>query len=395
MVDQVLALPEGSRLMLLAPVVDGRKGEHKHVLQSLMTGGFVRARIDGIVVDLDSPPDLDKKRKHTIEAVVDRFRVRADMAQRLAESFETALGLTDGIAAVVPLDDDGDQAPMLFSSRFACPVCGYALTELEPRMFSFNNPAGACEDCDGLGVKQFFDPDRVVHDPHLSLAEGAIRGWDRRSVYYFHLLQSVANHYGFDVEAPFGDLTRKQREAVLHGSGKEKIDFSYVNDRGDVISRRHAFEGVLPNMDRRYRETESQMVRENLTRYLSTSACPGCEGSRLRRESRHVFVAGEPLHVLCGLSVDAAYRHFASLDLDGPAGPDRRQDPEGDPCAAEVPRRRGPRLSDAVAQCRYALRRRSPAHPPGQPDRCRPRRGHVHPRRTVDRPAPARQRRGC
>ncbi|MFW6092987.1 MAG: excinuclease ABC subunit UvrA [Pseudomonadota bacterium] len=319
MVDQVLTLPEGSRIMILAPVITERKGEHLHVFKELMSNGFIRARIDGLVVDLDDPPALDKKRKHTIEAVVDRLRVRPDTQQRLAESFETALGLADGIARVSDMDDP-DAEELVFSARFACPVCGYSIPELEPRMFSFNNPAGACSDCDGLGVKQFFDPALVVQDDELTLAEGAIRGWDRRNVYYFHMLNSLAEHYGFDVETPYRKLRKKHREAILYGSGKERINFSYVNDRGDVIRRSHPFEGVIPNMERRYHETDSTMVRENLQRYLRVRACPSCDGTRLREESRHVFIGSVNLPEVTSGSVEGSLAYFDALKLPGRRG---------------------------------------------------------------------------
>ncbi len=315
MVDQVLALPADKRIMVLAPVITERKGEHLHVFKELVAGGFIRARIDGLVVDLDSPPTLDKNKKHTIEAVVDRLRVKDDAQQRLAESFETALELTDGIAKVCDMDDESEE--LIFSARFACPECGYSISELEPRMFSFNNPAGACEACDGLGVTQYFDPGLVVADPELSLAEGAIRGWDRRNVYYFHMLSSIAEHYGFDVETPFNKLKKKHQEAILNGSGNTRIDFSYVNDRGDVIHRRHRFEGVLPNMERRYRETDSSMVRENLQKYLRTAHCPTCSGTRLKQESRHVFIDGTTLPQVTTRSVEAALEYFQKLKLKG------------------------------------------------------------------------------
>ncbi len=319
MVDQVLALPEGKRIMILAPVVTERKGEHLHVFKELLAGGFIRARIDGLVVDLENPPELDKNKKHTVEAVVDRLRVRADTQQRLAESFETALALTDGIARVSDMDDAGGE-DMIFSARFACPVCGYSIPELEPRMFSFNNPAGACADCDGLGVKQFFDPALVVVDQELTLAEGAIRGWDRRNVYYFHMLNSLAEHYGFDVEAPFAKLKKKHRDAILYGSGKERVDFSYVNDRGDVIHRSHRFEGVIPNMERRYHETDSSMVRENLQRYLRTRNCPTCGGTRLREESRHVFIGKVNLPEITSGAVESTLDYLGRLKLAGRRG---------------------------------------------------------------------------
>ncbi|MEZ5560877.1 MAG: excinuclease ABC subunit UvrA [Pseudomonadales bacterium] len=319
MVDQVLALPGDQRIMILAPVVSERKGEHLHVFKELMSNGFIRARIDGIVVDLDDPPELDKNKKHTIEAVVDRLRVRPDVQQRLAESFETALDLTEGIARVCNMDDPKAEE-LVFSARFACPICGYSISELEPRMFSFNNPAGACQDCDGLGVKQFFDPELVVQDEELTLAEGAIRGWDRRNVYYFHMLTSLAEHYGFDVETSFAKLKKKHRDAILFGSGNERIDFSYVNDRGDVIQRRHRFEGVIPNMERRYHETDSSMVRDNLQKYLRVRACPGCNGTRLREASRHVFIGDVNLPQTTSGSVEATLDFFKRLKLSGRRG---------------------------------------------------------------------------
>ena len=316
MVDTVMKQPEGKRIMVLAPVIRERKGEHLHVFKELVSAGFIRARIDGLVVDLDHPPELDKNKKHTIEAVVDRLKVRDDIQQRLAESFETALELTDGIVTVQNMDAE-DEAALTFSSRFACPVCGYSISELEPRMFSFNNPAGACEECDGLGVKQYFDPDLVISDDELTLAEGAIRGWDRRNVYYFHMLTSIAEHYGFDVDAPFKSLKKKHRDAILYGSGKERIDFSYANDRGDVIKRRHKFEGVIPNMERRYHETDSTMVRENLQKYLKVRACPACNGTRLRKESRNVFIKNVTLPDITNGSVESTLDYFDKLKLRG------------------------------------------------------------------------------
>jgi excinuclease ABC subunit A len=319
MVDQVLALPGDARIMVLAPVIAERKGEHQHVFRELVANGFIRARVDGIVTDLDHPPTLDKNKKHTIEAVIDRLRVRADVQQRLAESFETAINLAEGVARVSFIDDENAKE-LVFSARFACPHCGYSINELEPRMFSFNNPAGACTECDGLGVKQFFDADLVVADQDLSLAEGAIRGWDRRNIYYFHMLASLAKHYGFDVDAPFHTLKKKQRDAILNGSGQERIDFSYVNDRGDVIQRRHRFEGVVPNMERRYKETDSTMVRENLARYLTVRSCPACAGTRLKEESRNVYIGDITLPQLTDRSVEDAFNYFSSLKLTGRRG---------------------------------------------------------------------------
>ncbi len=319
MVDQVLALPEGSRMMLLAPIVQGRKGEHVQVLEELRAQGFVRARIDGRVVELDEIPELDLRRKHTIEAVVDRFRVRPDLELRLAESFETALRLADGIARVSPLDEDGPEE-LVFSARFACPVCGYALSELEPRLFSFNNPVGACPACDGLGVRQFFDPGRVVAHPHLSLAGGAVRGWDRRNAYYFQLISSLADHYGFDIETPWEELPERIRRIILYGSGKEKIDFQYVTERRGFTTRRHAFEGIIPNMERRYRETESHVVRDELAKYLSTQPCPECKGTRLNRAARHVYIDDTTLPEISRMPIDRAQAFFRALDLPGKRG---------------------------------------------------------------------------
>jgi len=318
MVDAVLAMPEGSKLMLLAPVVRDRKGEHLHVFEQMRAAGFIRVRVDGIVVDLDDVPELDKKRKHRIDVVIDRFKVREDLQLRLAESFETALELTDGVAAVAPMDGDGPET--LFSARYACPSCGHSIDELEPRLFSFNNPAGACTSCDGLGVKQFFDEDRVVLHPEASLAEGAIRGWDRRNVYYFHLLRSLAGHYDFDMERPFNELAQKHRDIILQGSGGEEIEFSYVNDRGTVFKRRHAFEGVIPNMDRRYRETESSSVRDELAKYVSTAACKACEGTRLCEDARSVFVDDRTLPSITALPVGDAQAYFDALELEGRQG---------------------------------------------------------------------------
>ncbi|WP_346838816.1 excinuclease ABC subunit UvrA [Microbulbifer sp. SAOS-129_SWC] len=308
MVDQVLALPEGSKIMLLAPLVRDRKGEHLHVFEQLRRDGFVRARIDGVVCDLDDTPKLDKRKKHTIEVVVDRFKVRDDLQLRLAESFETALTLTDGIASISFME--GKEEDRMFSARHACPVCDYSLNELEPRLFSFNNPAGACPSCDGLGVKQFFDEDKVIMDPESSISEGAIRGWDRRNIYYYHMLDSLAGHYGFDLDKPWNKLRKAHREVILHGSGDEVIDFSYVNDRGDVTVRRHTFEGIIPNFQRRYRDTESQSVRDELAKYLSTQNCPDCSGTRLRREARNVFIDNRTLAQITELPVGDAFDYF-------------------------------------------------------------------------------------
>ena len=318
MVDQVLSLPEGTKLMLLAPVIQGRKGEHLHTINELRSQGFVRARVNGIVCDIDSIPELDKNKKHDIEAVVDRFKVRDDLQIRLAESFETALNMTDGIATVSYMDGDGEE--LVFSARFACPKCGHSIQELEPRMFSFNNPHGACSSCDGLGVKQFFDPSKVVNDNSLTLSEGAIRGWDRRALYYFQQLKAVAEHYGFDMDTPFKELTSKQQQVILQGSGKDTVAFRYLNDRGDVISKSHPFEGVLNNLERRYRETESDMVREDLSKYINMQECPSCHGSRLRRDARHVYIDEQTLPELVRLSIGDSCDYFDSLHLSGKQG---------------------------------------------------------------------------
>ncbi len=318
MVDQVLALPEGTKLMLLAPVIQGRKGEHLHTISELRANGFVRVRVDGIVVDIDSIPELDKNKKHDIEAVVDRFKVRDDMQVRLAESFETALNMTDGIATVSYMDGDGEE--LIFSARFACPKCGHSIQELEPRLFSFNNPHGACASCDGLGVKQFFDPKKLVSDPSLTLSEGAIRGWDRRALYYYQQLKAVAEHYGFDMDTPFGTLSEKHQHVTLYGSGTDTIAFRYLNDRGDVISKSHPFEGVLNNLERRYRETESEMVREDLAKYINMQQCPGCHGSRLRREARHVYISSETLPEIVSMAIGDCHAYFETLQLTGKQG---------------------------------------------------------------------------
>ena len=316
MVDQVMELPEGTALLLLAPVVKDRKGEHVQVLDELKGKGFVRARVDGKVIELDDPPALDLRRKHTVEAVVDRFKVRPDLAQRLAESFETALRLGSGMATIAFIDD-ADREPLVFSDKFACNVCGWSLPELEPRLFSFNNPAGACPTCDGLGVKQFFDPARVVTQPHLSLAAGAIRGWDRRNAYYFTMIHSLAKHYKFDIEDPWNALSEPIKQVLLYGSGTEGIEFRYYDGRGAMSRKRHAFEGILPNLERRYRETDSMMVREELSKYLGSKPCPDCAGTRLNVAARNVFVSGRSIATVTGLSVGRALEFFRDLSLPG------------------------------------------------------------------------------
>ncbi|MCG6900819.1 MAG: excinuclease ABC subunit UvrA [Gammaproteobacteria bacterium] len=319
MVDHVLSLPAGSRLMLLAPVVDARKGEHLQVLEELRAHGFVRARIDGKVVELDQPPKLDLRRKHVIEAVVDRFKVREDLQLRLSESFETALNLSDGRARIAWMDKT-DQEELLFSAKFACVQCGYSISELEPRLFSFNNPAGACPECDGLGVRQYFDAERVVAHPELSLAGGAVRGWDRRNAYYFQLVSSLAEHYGFDLETPYEDLPADIQDIILHGSKGEQIHFTYLHERRGSVVRKHPFEGIITNMKRRYLETESSTVREELARYLSTQTCPDCQGSRLNQAARHVTINGKSLPQTTALPVGACQSLFKSLQLQGRRG---------------------------------------------------------------------------
>jgi len=319
MVDQVLALPEGRKLMLLAPVIRERKGEHLAVFDELRAQGFVRARVNGRLYELDELPKLDKQKKHSIDVVVDRFKVRSDLQQRLAESFETALKLADGIALVASMEEEDESDEMIFSARFACPICGHSISELEPKLFSFNNPAGACPTCDGLGVKQFFDAKRLVNG-ELTLAEGAIRGWDRRNVYYFQMLGSLASHYGFSLDEPFDSLPPEQQKFVLRGSGKENVDFRYLNDRGDIVKRSHPFEGIIPNLERRYRETESNSVREELAKYLSTQPCPECRGTRLRREARHVWVGDKTLPAVTGLPIGDATEYFGGLTLPGRRG---------------------------------------------------------------------------
>ncbi|WP_340618279.1 excinuclease ABC subunit UvrA [Xenorhabdus entomophaga] len=316
MVDNVLALPEGQRLMLLAPVVKERKGEHTKLLDNLSAQGYIRARIDGEVCDLSDPPKLELQKKHTIEVVIDRFKVRADLAQRLAESFETALALSGGTAVIADMDD-GQAEELVFSANFACSICGYSMSELEPRLFSFNNPAGACPTCDGLGVQQFFDPDRVVQNEDISLAGGAIRGWDRRNFYYFQMLRSLAEHYKFDIEAPFNQLSPDIRKVVLYGSDKESIEFKYTNDRGDVTVRNHPFEGVLHNMERRYKETESSAVREELAKYISNRSCISCAGTRLRKEARFVFIENTTLPQISDFSIGHAMEFFQNIKLSG------------------------------------------------------------------------------
>jgi len=318
MVDQVLELPKGTKLMLLAPVVQDRKGEHVHLLDNLRRQGFIRARIDGLICDLDEAPALDKKKKHSIEVVVDRFKVKEGIGIRMAESFETALGLSEGIALISYMD--GEEKDLMFSAKFACPICNYSLTELEPRLFSFNNPAGACETCDGLGIHQYFDVDRIIQHPEASIAEGAIRGWDRRSLFYFNMLRSLADHYDFDIETPWNKLSPLHQQKILFGSENEEITFNYENDRGTVFRREHSFEGVIPNMERRYRDTESNSVREDLSKYMATSECPDCDGTRLCKSARNVFVDDKRIEDIVSMPVGKCYEYFENINLTGRQG---------------------------------------------------------------------------
>ncbi|HLF31522.1 MAG TPA: excinuclease ABC subunit UvrA [Xanthomonadales bacterium] len=319
MVDHVLALPEDSKLMLLAPVVRNRKGEHLQLFDGLRAQGFVRARVDGVLFDLEHVPELELRHKHSIDVVVDRIRVRPELKQRLAESFETALNLSDGLVLVSPMDEDSGVEEKLFSSRFSCPYCDYSLQELEPRMFSFNNPNGACPECDGLGISQFFDPDLVVSNTQVSLAGGAVRGWDRRNAYYFQIIQALARHYGFDIETPFKDLPRKIRDIILQGSGDEIIEFRYLSEAG-TQKRKHPFAGIIPNLERRYRETDSRIVREELSKYISQKPCTACGGQRLNREARHVFVNQTNLPSITAWPIVQCLKFFDELKLDGRRG---------------------------------------------------------------------------
>lgn len=316
MVDKVLSLPEESKMMLLAPVVKNRKGEHVKLLDSLAAQGYIRARIDGEICDLSDPPTLALQKKHTIEVVIDRFKVRSDLATRLAESFETALELSGGTAVVADMDNPKAEE-LVFSANFACPHCGYSVPELEPRLFSFNNPAGACPTCDGLGVQQFFDESRVVQNESISLAGGAVKGWDRRNFYYYQMLTSLAKHYKFDIETPYEDLPQKIKDIVMHGSGKEEIEFQYMNDRGDVVIRKHPFEGILNNMARRYKETESMSVREELAKNISNRPCADCGGSRLRPEARNVYIGNINLPQISEKSIGESLEFFQGLTLTG------------------------------------------------------------------------------
>ena len=319
MVDKVLELEEGTKVMLLAPVLQNRKGEHVKLLDNLAAQGFIRARIDGEVCDLSDPPTLELQKKHTIEVVVDRLKVRPDIQLRLSESFETTLALTAGTAKVAFMDEP-DREELLFSANFACSHCGYSMEELEPRLFSFNNPAGACKTCDGLGIEQFFDTKRIITNGELSLSGGAIRGWDKRNFYYFQMLQALSEHYKFSLDKPFNSLSDKAIKAVLYGSGDQEIEFKYMNDRGDVVLRKHPFEGIINNMQRRFKETESNAVREELSKYLNSHHCPDCNGSRLRLEARNVFIADTPLPVVAEFAISDALAFFEGLSLTGQKG---------------------------------------------------------------------------
>lgn len=318
MTDQILSMGEGKKLMILAPLVRERKGEHAQLLQQLRTKGYIRARIDGEIYELDDPPSLSLRKKHTIEVVVDRFKVRDDLAARLSESLENALNLAEGLAIIAPMDGDSEET--LFSSKFACPECGYSLSELEPRLFSFNNPMGACSSCDGLGVDQFFDPERVVHDEELSLEEGAIRGWDKKSAHYYSMLQCLAAHYNFETDIPFKELTPTIQNILLYGSDGEKIQFSYSGSKYESFARKHAFEGIIPNMQRRYQSSDSSQVREDLAKYLSSRPCAICQGTRLREEARHVFINDKNLPEITTYSIEETYEFFKRLHLTGARG---------------------------------------------------------------------------
>ena len=318
MVDQVMDLPEGTKLMLLAPVVKDRKGEHLHLFETLRRQGFIRARIDGLVCDLDEAPTLNKKQKHSVDVVVDRFKVKHDIGLRLAESFETALNLAEGLVMISYME--GDEPDQMFSAKFACPVCNYSLNELEPRLFSFNNPAGACPTCDGLGLHQFFDIDRVIQHPEVSISEGAIRGWDKRTLFYYNMLTSLAEHYQFDIDEPWEKLAAIHQQKILFGSDDEEITFNYVNDRGTVFRRQHKFEGIIHNMERRYRETESQSVREELTKFMATSSCPECSGTRLRKSARNVFIDDKRIEDIVCMPVGDCSDYFDQLELPGRQG---------------------------------------------------------------------------
>ncbi len=318
MVDQTMALPDGTKVMLMAPVVRNRKGEFLNLLEGMHAQGFVRARVDGQVIDLSEPPTLKKNFKHDIDIIIDRLVIKEGNEQRMAESFETALELAEGVAEVLVMaDDDADEHTLVFSSRYACPHCGYSLSELEPRLFSFNNPVGACTSCDGLGTKQYFDPAQIIFDEGISLSQGAIKGWDRRSLFYFRMLQNIADHYGFSVDEPLSSLTQDQKEKLLFGSGNETIEFSYLRHKGQGVTRHHSWEGIIPNMERRYHETESNSVREELAKYINSQTCPDCTGSRLRLEARNVFIQDTSINQIVTRSIGDALAFFEGLSLSG------------------------------------------------------------------------------
>ena len=318
MVDQTMALPDGSKILLMAPVVKDRKGTHINLLESMHAQGYVRARVDGLVIDLSEPPELKKNFKHDIDIIIDRLVVKEGNQQRMAESFETALLLAEGVAEIALLNEQGKADECLvFSARYACPHCGYSLSELEPRLFSFNNPVGACTGCDGLGNKQFFDPNQIIFDNQVSLSAGAIKGWDRRSLFYFRMLQNVASHYGFDVEKPLCSLNDLQLDKLLYGSGNETIEFSYLRHKGAGVVRHHSWEGIIPNMERRYRETESNSIREELAKHINSQTCPDCSGTRLRLEARNVFINDHTINQLVSLSIGEALNFFTQLKLSG------------------------------------------------------------------------------
>lgn len=319
MVDQILALPEKTKVMILAPVVQARKGEHVQVFEQLRAQGFVRARVNGELVELDDVPKLALRKKHTIEVVIDRVKVRQDLQLRLAESLETAINMTEGIVKVSFMDK-AEQADWTFSAKFACATCGYSLTELQPRLFSFNNPNGACPDCDGLGIERVIDPNRLVHDASISLAAGAVRGWDRRNAYYFNLLQCLAKHYRFSLDEAFENLPKKIQEIILYGSKNEEIEFTYLTARGKVVHKQHAFEGVIPIMERRYEETDLNSVREDIACYFNYQDCPSCEGTRLREEARYVFIESLSLPQVSAMAIKNAYTFFQTLNLPGQRG---------------------------------------------------------------------------
>lgn len=318
MVDLIMELPEGTKTLLLSPIVQGRKGEHRQLLDELYTQGFVRARVDGTMYELSSIPELEKNNKHDIELVVDRLVIKEGHQQRIAESLETALAQSDGVASILTLDEDGEDADSkVFSAKYACPQCGYSIAELEPRIFSFNNPSGACQTCDGLGIHQYFDPERLIFDKSLALSQGAIRGWDRRSLYYFSMLEGVAEHYGFDIDQPWDELDDRHQQVILYGSGKDKIEFLYIRRGRRNMRRKHVFEGVIKNMERRYHETDSGHMRDELAKYISTRPCPDCDGSRLRLESRNVFINKTPLHHITNLSISDSLDFIQNLELTG------------------------------------------------------------------------------